>query len=199
MLVSAGWFSKAPLIREFDAETRSLTTASCSIYNQTFLLAALGALAISQGSPGIVQRMSRGPFSSPDNAGRSLPGAGCAEFVQGTASAMAVKWSTLQDAASVVATLAGLAPEPRESDMRDFPALIRDTGGWRKSLAEQGIDDLSAVMEPGIVALLAATARGVVPSAAALTLWHEFVRTRSALLELVAPRSGHAPPCLILA
>ena len=60
---------------------------------------------------------------------------------------------------------------------------------------EQGIDDLSAVMEPGIVALLAATARGVVPSAAALTLWHEFVRTRSALLELVAPP---VRPCAVL-
>ena len=130
--------------------------------------------------------MANGPFSSPGTVGGSLPGSGHAEFAQGAASAMAMKWSALHDAASVVATLAGLAPEPRKSDVRNFPAQIRDTGGWRKTLAEQGIDDLSAVMEPGIAALLAAHARGVMPSAAALTLWQEFVRTRSALLELVA-------------
>ena len=130
--------------------------------------------------------MNSGPFSSPTPTSGALPGSGRAEFAQGAASATAMKWSALHDAASVVATLAGLAPEPRKSDVRNFPAQIRDTGGWRKTLAEQGIDDLSAVMEPGIAALLAAHARGVIPSAAALTLWQEFVRTRSALLELVA-------------
>ena len=135
--------------------------------------------------------MNIGPFSSPGPVSTALPGSGRAEFAQGAASAMAMKWSALHDAASVVATLAGLAPEPRKSDVRNFPAQIRDTGGWRKRLAEQGIDDLSAVMQPGIAALMAAHARGITPSAAALTLWHEFVRTRAALLGLVAaPASG---------
>ena len=129
--------------------------------------------------------MTSRPFSSPGNAGGTLPGSGRAEFAQGAASAMAMKWSALHDAASVVATLAGLAPEPRKADVRNFPAQIRDTGGWRKTLAEQGVDDLSAVMQPGIAALLAAHARGITPAAAALTLWQEFVRTRAALLELV--------------
>ena len=129
--------------------------------------------------------MNSGPFSSPTLTSGALPGSGRAEFAQGAASATAMKWSALHDAASVVATLAGLAPEPRKADVRNFPAQIRDTGGWRKTLAEQGIDDLSAVMQPGIAALLAAHARGVIPSAAALALWHEFVRTRTALLGLV--------------
>ena len=129
--------------------------------------------------------MNSGPFSSPATAGGIFLGSGRAEFAQGAASATAMKWSALHDAAGVVATLAGLAPEPRKSEVRNFPAQIRDTGGWRKILAEQGIDDLSAVMEPGIAALLAAHARGITPAAAALTLWHEFIRTRSALLELV--------------
>ena len=135
--------------------------------------------------------MTSRPFSSPGNAGGALPGSGRAEFAQGAASALAMKWSALHDAASVVATLAGVAPEPRKSGVRNFPAQIRDTGGWRKILTEQGIDDLSAVMQPGIAALLAAHARGITPAAAALTLWHEFVRTRAALLELVeAPGSA---------
>ena len=130
--------------------------------------------------------MTSGPFSAPGTLGGALPGSGRADFAHGAASAMAMKWSALHDAASVVAALAGLAAEPRKTEVRNFPAQIRDAGGWRKTLAEQGIDDLSAVMEPGIAALLAAHARGVTPASAALALWHEFVRTRAALLALVA-------------
>ena len=127
--------------------------------------------------------MNAGTFSSPT----SLPGAGRADFGQAAASATALKWSALHDAASVVATLAGLAPEPRKSELCNFPALIRDAGGWRKALAEQGIDDLAAIMEPGIAALLAVHARGVSCAAAALALWHEFLGARSALLALAPP------------
>ena len=104
---------------------------------------------------------------------------------------MAVKWSALNDAAGIVAQLAGLAPEQRTPDMHDLPALIGNSvdgpGGWRKVLAEQGIDDLAAIMEPGIAALLAIHARGVSSEAAAQALWHEFLHARSALLALVFP------------
>ena len=55
--------------------------------------------------------------------------------------------------------LAGLAAEPTRAEIRNFPAVMRDTGGWRRELAEQGIDDLSAVMQPGLAALLAVHAR----------------------------------------
>ena len=130
--------------------------------------------------------MSSSPFPSPGTADGSLPGSGRAAVAKDVASALAEKWAALDDAASVVATLAGLTPEARKLDICDFPALVGDTGGWRRSLVEQGIDDLLAVMEPGIVALLAATSRGMTPSTAALTLWREFVRSRSALRELVA-------------
>lgn len=77
---------------------------------------------------------------------------------------MSMKWSALHDAAGVVAMLAGLAAEPMRPEVRNFPALMRDSGGWRRNLAEQGIDDLSAVMEPGLAALLAVHARaGSIP------------------------------------
>ncbi|MFM5885759.1 MAG: hypothetical protein ACKOQ3_10640 [Novosphingobium sp.] len=113
-----------------------------------------------------------------------MPGAGRAEFGQASASAMSMKWSALQDAAGVVAMLAGLAAEPVRPEVRNFPAVMRDLGGWRRELSEQGIDDLSAVMEPGLAALLAVHARGVNPAPAALALWQEFQAARSALLAL---------------
>jgi hypothetical protein len=137
--------------------------------------------------------MMSGSFSAAPQPGAVLPGAGRAEFGQASASAMSMKWSALHDAAGVVAMLAGLAAESMRPELRNFPALMRDAGGWRREQAEQGIDDLSAIMEPGLAALLAVHARGVNPASAALALWQEFHAARAALLALKSPPSS-APP-----
>lgn len=126
-------------------------------------------------------------------AGHSLPGAGRPQFGQGSASAMSMKWSALHDAADAVGAMAGIAPQPMKPDVRNFPALMRDTGGWRRELAEQGIEDLSAIMEPGVSALIAAHARGASPAAAAMALWSEFQAARDALLVLAPPKGAAGP------
>jgi len=126
-----------------------------------------------------------GPSSPP--VGGVLPTSGRPEFGQASASAMSMKWSALHDAAGVVATLAGIAAEPMRPEVRNFPAVMRDAGGWRRNLAEQGIEDLAAVMEPGLAALLAVHARGINPATAALALWQEFCAARAALLALTPP------------
>lgn len=123
-----------------------------------------------------------------------LPGSGRAEFGQASASAMSMKWAALHDAAGVVAMLAGMAAEPMKPELRNFPAIMRDVGGWRRNLAEQGIADLAAIMEPGIAALLAVQARGVSPATAALALWQEFLSARNGLLTLVPPPEEAPPP-----
>ena len=139
--------------------------------------------------------MANGSFSAPDSPGGVLPGSERADLAHDAASAMANKWAVLNDAAFVVATLAGLAPEPRKTEAGNFPAQLGDAYGWRKTLAERGVDDLAAVMEPGIAALLAAQASGVVPASAALALWQEFARTRAAMLALVAGPDPGIPRC----
>lgn len=106
---------------------------------------------------------------------------------------MSMKWSALHDAVAVVGSLTGMAPEAMRPEIRNFPAMMRDVGGWRRQLAEQGIDDLSAVMEPGLAALLAIHARGVNPAPAALALWQEFHAARTALLALTPPPEDLAP------
>ncbi len=126
-----------------------------------------------------------GPANPP--AGGVLPTSGRPEFGQASASAMSMKWSALHDAAGVVATLAGIAAEPMRPEVRNFPAMMRDAGGWRRNLAEQGIEDLAAVMEPGLAALLAVHARGINSATAALALWQEFCAARAALLTLTPP------------
>ena len=98
-----------------------------------------------------------------------------------------MKWSAVHDAAAAVSEMAGLAPEYRKPDVRNFPAIMRDTGGWRHDLAQQGVDDLAAIMEPGLAALLALHAKGAPGTAAAAALWQEFQSARGALLALIPP------------
>jgi len=135
------------------------------------------------------------PPNFPDSRspGSPLPSAGRASFGAASAGATSMKWAALQDAAAVVATLAGLDPERPSHEIRNFPAVIRDAGGWRRETAEKGIDDLAAIMEPGIAALLAVNARGADAGPPALALWREFHAARAALLAL-APPSGDLGP-----
>lgn len=118
---------------------------------------------------------------------------------------MSVQWAALHDAADAVAAIAGLGTELKTglktgletgrvtSRIRNFPAQIRDVGGWRLDLAETGIADLSAIMTPGLTALLAVRARGQEASAAAQALWQEFQLARDTLIAL-APDSGKMRP-----
>jgi hypothetical protein len=105
--------------------------------------------------------------------------------------AMAIKWDALHDAAGTVAALAGVAmPDANDASGR-FLAAVTHAGEARQRAAERGVADLFAVMQPGIAALLAITARGGNPQIAAQALWDEFALARTALLALAEPH-GHA-------
>ena len=104
-----------------------------------------------------------------------------------------MKWSALSEAANVVAVLAGIEPERPSPEQRNFPALIREAEAWRRERAEHGIDDLAAIMEPGMAALLAVGARGADSRPAALSLLHEFNAARAALLALLPPGGALGP------
>nr|WP_243415064.1 hypothetical protein [Altererythrobacter segetis] len=106
---------------------------------------------------------------------------------------MSVKWAALQDAAAVIAALAGIEAEPPTPELRNFPALIREAEPWRRELAERGIEDMTAVLEPGIAALLGVDARGASPRPAALALWGEFTEARAAVLALLPPSGALGP------
>ena len=134
--------------------------------------------------------MNQAPPTNPHSeapAGGPQPSAGQPAFGQSSANAMSIRWSALHDAGAVVASLAGVTLAPMAGEMRAFPAIIRDTGGWRCNLADQGIADLAAVMEPGLAALLSIHARGADTAPAALALWQEYQTAQAALLALAPP------------
>jgi len=105
----------------------------------------------------------------------------------GDASALAARWTAIHDAAAVVNSLAGLAPEPLSRAARGFPAAIAGAGGQRLAVAQQGMADLSVILETGIRALLSIHGRGASPLAAARELWTEFRAARDALIALAPP------------
>jgi hypothetical protein len=124
-----------------------------------------------------------------------IPGAASRPALgEASASAASLKWAVLHDAASHVAAAAGLEPEPMTARIRGFPVLLGDAVPWRRGLAERAIDDMAAVMEPGIAALLGIEARGADARPAALALWREFSEARDAVLALVPPAGTMGPP-----
>ena len=114
-------------------------------------------------------------------------------FEQVAAGASSHKWLTLHEAADIVAMLAGIEPKSTTREIGEFPALVRDAVSWRRDLVERGMEDIAAVLESGMAALLGIKARGADPRPAALALWREFVEARSSLLSLLPPSAAAEP------
>ncbi len=121
-----------------------------------------------------------------------VPGAGDMQLVpahvqveRGNCGTLALKWAALQEAAEAVRLLSGhsgMQPHPEASELADT-MLHADL--WRQELVREAVEDLSAVMEAGLVALLAIHERGGNPAAAALALSEEFLAAEAAVLALV--------------
>jgi len=114
----------------------------------------------------------------------SFSGTGAGLGLGGTGTS-SERWAALMEAGALVAALAGIAPEPSSEEDRNFSLRLSRTEAWRRDHAERGVADLSAIMEPGIAALLAVRARGADPRPAARALWHEFAAARAAILALL--------------
>lgn len=100
---------------------------------------------------------------------------------------LAARWTAVHDAAAVVAALAGRAPDAATAVI---PAALAEAGGQRLAMAGLGLEDLSAILEIGIRALLSVHARGASPQVAAEALWGEFCAARDAVLALCPPERG---------
>jgi hypothetical protein len=95
------------------------------------------------------------------------------------------KWGAVHDAGEVVGSLAGALSGSHSEHVLGFPVLLHRAPQWRRECAEAAIDDLIAVMELGIAALLGTSDRGGDPRPAALTLWRDFTAARAEVLALL--------------
>ena len=105
------------------------------------------------------------------------------------------QWQLLHELAGRVITLARKAPaDPREQpippELLGFPRALAARNGARRQLAEEGLADLVAILEPGLAALLHARESGADVAAPAWALWKEFVSARAALVALANKREA---------
>lgn len=103
--------------------------------------------------------------------------------------ALVLRWEAIHAAAGAVAAFAGIAAQPPGQDVQAFPQALLDFGGWRRNVALQGVEDLAAILDPGLAALLAVHDNGMDAAPAAIALWQEFLAARNALLALALPLS----------
>ncbi|MFU7527013.1 hypothetical protein [Qipengyuania sp. ASV99] len=99
--------------------------------------------------------------------------------------ALMQRWADLHTNAAKLASVAGLKPEPLDEELAVFPALLGEAGEWQRAMAKQGIEDMDAMMRPGLAALDRMAARGLDASVPALALWREFFLAREAVLALI--------------
>ncbi|WP_300595743.1 hypothetical protein [Erythrobacter sp.] len=120
----------------------------------------------------------------PDGKGPGGQGPGGDGPTGGHSATLAAKWEDLHQHAAQVAKLAQLSPEPFTGPLAAFPAQIGDATEWQRELAWQGVDDIEAMMRPGLAALETLRQRGASANAPALALWREFYTARGAVLAL---------------
>lgn len=113
-----------------------------------------------------------------------------ADALTGAPGTAGERWAALIEAAGLVAVLAEVQPEPFADNTDTFSLRLDRAEAWRCEHAERGLADLTAIMEPGIAALLAVSTRGADPRPAARTLWREFTAAHAAVLALLPPHSG---------
>ena len=101
------------------------------------------------------------------------------------------KWETLHETAQLIGTMAQLAHEDYTGALAAFPNAIVLAGPAKHELAEQGLEDLDAILQPGFTALLSIEARGQDTTAPALALWREYHAARQSLLAMCAPADLH--------
>ncbi|MEL7190660.1 MAG: hypothetical protein AAGK17_13995 [Pseudomonadota bacterium] len=101
------------------------------------------------------------------------------------AGSLAQRWEDLHAQAAHLAELAHLAPEPFGQDLAEVPVMLGEANEWQRELAWQTLEDIDAMMQPGMVALRTIVARGQDANAPALALWREFHAARGSVMGLV--------------
>lgn len=127
------------------------------------------------------------PIDLNDSACTALAAADVPSFAgqaSGDDALLAIRWATVHEAVEAVTFFAGITPAPDSPEIRNYPETMRQCGGWRRNLAEQGVEDLIAILEPGVAALLAVHNSGADARPAAMALWQEFRTARDALVAL---------------
>lgn len=98
---------------------------------------------------------------------------------------LAQRWEDLNATATQLAKAADLAPERPDARITRFPSMLEGAAEWQRELAWQGLEDIDAMMQPGLTALNVLAERGNDATAPALALWREFYSARDAVVSVI--------------
>lgn len=101
--------------------------------------------------------------------------------------ALAAEWQAVHHVAARLARLAGRDERDLPDAASDFPATMRQLGGWRYVIAREGCEDLTAMVQPGLDALEHLRSVDHEADQAAEALWQSFVAARAALIAMLPP------------
>lgn len=104
--------------------------------------------------------------------------------------AIADRWQALHKTANEIAEKAALAHEEMDGELASFPLRVAGAGGTRAWYVKRGLEDMDAVLQPGLTALRLIESRGLDTTAPALALWREFYHARAAVLSLCPPAAA---------
>jgi hypothetical protein len=106
---------------------------------------------------------------------------------------MIARWQAIEAGAATLARLAGLGdvlsaqgkagPESRSKDR--FVEALKTACEWQLELAWQGVEDVEAIMQSGMIAIDVLEARGKDPRIPALALWREVDAAQRSVLEML--------------
>lgn len=100
---------------------------------------------------------------------------------------LASGWALIHEAGEAIAGLAQLGASDMTIAPGDFAGRAAAAGPAKLRLVGRMIDDCAAALHTGLNALIDAAEAGRDPTAAAVTLWREFDRARTALVETITP------------
>ncbi len=98
---------------------------------------------------------------------------------------MAKRWDDLHARAGELAELAAISHKPFNSDLPRFAEDLATASDRQRRLAGQAIEDIGAIMKPGLTALRTIAVRDQDTTAPAIALWREFQSARESVLAIV--------------
>lgn len=101
---------------------------------------------------------------------------------------LTAQWEAINLAASEIAAFAQLGKEKSQPQWGDFVGRIATLKPAERTLVQNVLIDMDAMLEPGLKALRALSEQGNDVTFPALALWREFYHTRQALVDLVEAR-----------
>ena len=108
-----------------------------------------------------------------------------AEAVCQPLDSLLLRWEELHDQAARLADFAGVTRSVAAIGRAQFVALLKAAPSRERQLVWQGVEDIDAMLQPGLIALGTLRRRKQDTTIPAAALWQEFIAARDGVLDIL--------------